>query len=534
MTIAAAFVAGAMMLAGGGIAYADTLVVEDELMVGGSSNLQLGTVACGEPRSVTVDLVIERGGNATGGNAGNNTVFKEGTSAAISKVSVGAGASASDPTVSSVAIPAGWYATGDSLSAGQSTITVTTSTAGQFSSTVVYRASGTNAKDGERVADGSVTVRWTVGSCTAPPPADTVAPVVTLECPSEPVLRNEPATASWSATDNVGFASGTVTSGTVSLDTSTYGAKTKTLAAGFIADAAGNTSAAVSCNYSVTEQDPPVVTFANCPDPLELVMEQEYVLTWNATDEEGGSGLATDATGTITIDTDVYGPGSVTAPIARDNAGNESAQVKCEYFVDDVTPPVVNLTCPVGPFLLGETVPDAQWTASDPSPGSGLAGADSGSIAVSTSSVGAKTLSVPAGAVSDIAENTSLESNVCSYSVVYDFTGFLRPVDMGTTFNSVKAGSAVPMKFSLDGDQGLGIIAAGFPKINRYTCGPIPNVDPIEETVNAGGSSLSYDPVTDQYNYVWKTDKGWAGSCGTFTLKLDDGTTHTVNFQFKK
>jgi hypothetical protein len=33
--------------------------------------------------------------------------------------------------------------------------------------------------------------------------------------------------------------------------------------------------------------------------------------------------------------------------------------------------------------------------------------------------------------------------------------------------------------------------------------------------------------------YVWKTDKGWSGRCGTFTLKLDDDSVYTADFQFK-
>jgi len=30
----------------------------------------------------------------------------------------------------------------------------------------------------------------------------------------------------------------------------------------------------------------------------------------------------------------------------------------------------------------------------------------------------------------------------------------------------------------------------------------------IEETVNAGGNSLSYNATADQYSYIWKTDRG--------------------------
>ena len=52
--------------------------------------------------------------------------------------------------------------------------------------------------------------------------------------------------------------------------------------------------------------------------------------------------------------------------------------------------------------------------------------------------------------------------------------------------------------------------------------------------MTAGASGLKYDAATDQYTYVWKTDKAWAGKCATFSLQLSDGTTHTALFSFKK
>ncbi len=59
-------------------------------------------------------------------------------------------------------------------------------------------------------------------------------------------------------------------------------------------------------------------------------------------------------------------------------------------------------------------------------------------------------------------------------------------------------------------------------------------LDAIEQTVTAGASNLSYDATTDQYIYVWKTDKSWAGTCRTFVLKLNDGSYHRADFKFKK
>ena len=68
---------------------------------------------------------------------------------------------------------------------------------------------------------------------------------------------------------------------------------------------------------------------------------------------------------------------------------------------------------------------------------------------------------------------------------------------MNGIVNLVKAGSAVPIKFSLDGDQGLDILAAGSPTITFTACNAGAQVDAIETTVTAGGSSLSYDPVAE-------------------------------------
>jgi hypothetical protein len=111
----------------------------------------------------------------------------------------------------------------------------------------------------------------------------------------------------------------------------------------------------------------------------------------------------------------------------------------------------------------------------------------------------------------------------------YNFTGFFQPVDNGI-FNKAKAGSAIPVKFSLDGDQGLGIFMVGYPKAIPIACpsASAPS-DPIEETVTAGGSSLTYDSLSDQYSYVWKTSKSWANKCYQFDLGLVDGSSHTFD-----
>jgi hypothetical protein len=116
----------------------------------------------------------------------------------------------------------------------------------------------------------------------------------------------------------------------------------------------------------------------------------------------------------------------------------------------------------------------------------------------------------------------------------YNFSGFFQPVDNAPTLNVAKAGSAIPVKFSLGGDQGLDVFRAGYPQVTTVSCNTSAPTDVIETTVTAGGSSLQYDPTAGQYTYVWKTNSNSAGTCVQFDLGLNDGSTHTFLLQLKK
>ena len=124
-------------------------------------------------------------------------------------------------------------------------------------------------------------------------------------------------------------------------------------------------------------------------------------------------------------------------------------------------------------------------------------------------------------------------AGACTAAANFPFTGFLQPVDNPPTVNVVKAGSAIPVQFSLGGDQGLGIFAFGFPVSQQVACGSSDPVSDIEETFTAGHSSLSYDPTLDQYTYVWKTERTWEGTCRQLVVGLLDGSSYTAVFLFK-
>jgi hypothetical protein len=115
----------------------------------------------------------------------------------------------------------------------------------------------------------------------------------------------------------------------------------------------------------------------------------------------------------------------------------------------------------------------------------------------------------------------------------YSFAGFRSPVDGPPTRNLANAGSAIPVKFSLGGDRGLAIFTSGSPASQKVACDGGAPLDIIEETVSAGSSSLKFDPGSDQYTYVWKTDRSWAGTCRSLILHFGNGIEQSATFQFK-
>jgi hypothetical protein len=140
----------------------------------------------------------------------------------------------------------------------------------------------------------------------------------------------------------------------------------------------------------------------------------------------------------------------------------------------------------------------------------------------------------PADYPGDVARGTSDHDPSVANFVIFHWNGFFQPVDNLPELNVAKAGSGIPVKFSLDGDKGLHIFAAGYPYSQQISCDTSEPSDPIEETATAGASGLSYDPLTDTYTYIWKTNKNWAGTCRQLVVRLVDGTLHVANFEFKK
>jgi probable HAF family extracellular repeat protein len=197
--------------------------------------------------------------------------------------------------------------------------------------------------------------------------------------------------------------------------------------------------------------------------------------------------------------------------------------------VDKKAPDIAITTSPGGDeYKLGDDVA-VSYDCVDG--GSGTASC-SGPVAsggkLDTASVGQHTFTVEA---KDQAGN--FDSKSLAYQVIYDFGGFFSPVDNPDVLNKAKAGSSIPVKFSLGGDKGLDVLATGSLSSQSIDCDSSDPVDAIEQTVTAGASTLTYDATTDQYTYVWKTDRNWRG-CRQLAVALDDGSKHLADFMFVK
>jgi hypothetical protein len=192
--------------------------------------------------------------------------------------------------------------------------------------------------------------------------------------------------------------------------------------------------------------------------------------------------------------------------------------------------PQILMLAPLGPYGPNQPVTATYQCSGGAVPVAQCIGTVPSGQAIDTTSFGPHTFVVKAldgnGNIIGSAQRT--------YFVQYPFKGFFAPVNSEPVLNTAKAGSAIPVKFSLTGNQGIEIFVDSYPKSQTIACDASAPADGIESTVTAGNSSLSYDGSSDQYTYVWKTESSWTGTCRALVLKMKDGTVHRAVFKFAK
>lgn len=239
-----------------------------------------------------------------------------------------------------------------------------------------------------------------------------------------------------------------------------------------------------------------------------------------------------DAGDSISLSLDSTGPfglGNHPVTLTVTDSNGASSSATATVTVADTTNPVISCPSNVVAYLpLNST--DTGVVVNYPTP----TATDCSSVNITTSKASGSTFLVGTTTVNVTATDAAGNQSTCSFTVTvpYDFSGFFQPVDNLPAVNVANAGSAIPVKFSLNGNKGITILAAGFPTSQPFACGG-GTPDDVEETSTATTSGLSYNATTDTYTYVWKTDRAWKGTCRQLDVKLNDGTSHVANFQFK-
>jgi sugar lactone lactonase YvrE len=245
-----------------------------------------------------------------------------------------------------------------------------------------------------------------------------------------------------------------------------------------------------------------------------------------ATDTCAGS-LPVNSSGTVDANT----PGTYEIHYSASD-GSHTATATRTVNVVDTTPP--SISCPAD--IVVQLPPNSSAgsmivnypavTASD---------SCSSSVSVVSSPPSGSLFPVGTTTVNATANDGAGHTSSCSFHVTvqYNFAGFFQPIANPPVFNVVNAGRAIPVKFSLSGNKGLNIFAPGSPSSGPVACNSSDEAAVLVETLTAGGSSLSYDAGSDQYNYVWKTESSWAGTCRQLVVTLKDGSIHRANFRFK-
>ena len=242
---------------------------------------------------------------------------------------------------------------------------------------------------------------------------------------------------------------------------------------------------------------------------------------------EGATPLGTGAMLTVNLPVGIH---TITLTVTDTGGGSDTDDVV--ITVQDTLVP--NITCPADVVVsLPMNSTATSMVVNYPS----VTATDSCSSSVTVNSTPASGSVFPVGTttVNATADDGAGHTSNCSFTVTvqYNFAGFFPPVANLPALNVVQAGRGIPVKFSLSGNKGLGIFAAGSPSSGPIVCNSSDPATLLEETVTAGGSSLSYDPTTDQYIYVWKTEQAWAGTCRQLVVQLNDGSIHRANFKFK-
>jgi len=172
---------------------------------------------------------------------------------------------------------------------------------------------------------------------------------------------------------------------------------------------------------------------------------------------------------------------------------------------------------------------DLPWVSVAPSSGTTVPAATSSPTVTFDASgvkVGAYTGKLCVGVAGQVAAEISL-----SVQVQYDFTGFFG--ELAGPSPEVNAGNEAKVEFSLNGDQGVDIFAAGYPASQPVECRTRAPLGAFAPAVSRRRPSVEYSRVDDEYRWRWQTSDDWKNTCRLFVVRFAEGTERSKFIRFK-
>lgn len=317
-------------------------------------------------------------------------------------------------------------------------------------------------------------------------------------------------------------------------------------AEGSVSDLAGNSASDTlsEINIDTTKPDAPRLSVAAGQAPAAVVGDVDWFkdsVNIDVTaqgdpaisDGVDGSGVASSESTAFAYTTN----GSTTASgRVSDRAGNTSSAGQLDVNVDAQGPSVSMTSCATS-VLVGHTG-SAVWAASDGE--SGISGDTSGTLSLPATTLGSASES---GTISDRVGHQA--TGTCTYNRVFRVDGFYKPIDMAGSgiVNSAKAGSAIPVKASVDGtpnpaspNNGIGSMSSPLKSATsqEILCGTETALSTDTPLDTSGTSGLKFDAAADQWSYVWKSSSTWAGKCRRLTVTFANGVPVSADFKFTK
>jgi len=291
-----------------------------------------------------------------------------------------------------------------------------------------------------------------------------------------------------------------------------------------VTDAAGRSVTAGPINdIKVDKKAPALVSDGPTTQPNAAGWYKTAV-TNGFTATDGGSGFAPSGNLTYSFSkssgTNEGAAVTIASGAVSDAVGNSTASINSAAFKIDLSDPT-NVTFQGGPaantsYDFG-SVPAAPTCIANDAP----SGLKSCVVTGYSTAVGTHTMTATA---TDNADRTATVTRIYTVNP-YTLSGFYSPVDYNGTWNTVKGGSTVPLKFEVFNSLGeLTNTSVVKQFIVKGVACPGSNVvaDDIE-MLSTGGTALRYDGTGGQFIQNWQTPKK-PGTCYDVTVVTIDGT----------